>query len=84
MVDRSVELLRIETDRGVEFSTDGAEGLAEDRELIDREVLSPAGSMAAFTGRTGRELGFVKYLAADRGALARALGVAADELVEDQ
>ena len=84
MVDRSVELVRVETDRGVLFTTNDADDLAEDRELIDRESLSPAGSMASFTGRLGRELGFVKYLAADRGSLARALGVSPEVVVEDQ
>ena len=39
--------------------------------------------MAQFSGREARELGFVKYLAADRGALAKALSLSPAALEDD-
>ncbi len=85
MVDPAAELLRVETDRGDRYTLrKDLESLEAESTVAGEEVLSPAGSLAIFTGRTGREIGFIKYLAADRASLARTLGVPAGSLQEDQ
>lgn len=85
MVDRSAELVRVESDRGVEYALgDGLERLREERAVVSEEVLAPVGTLAAFTGREARADGFAKYLVADREALARALAVPGAALMEDQ
>ena len=85
MVDREAELVRVETEAGVEYVlSEEVEQLGAERTILREEVLSPAGSLAVFTGREAREDGFAKYLAPDRASLARALTVPADALLEDQ
>ncbi|QDV72390.1 NfeD family protein [Botrimarina mediterranea] len=85
MVDRAAELVRLETDRGVEFAL-GAdlEALREERAVVSEDVLAPPGTLAVFTGREAREEGIAKYLVADRESLARALSVPSESLNEDQ
>ncbi|MGL4512550.1 MAG: NfeD family protein [Lacipirellulaceae bacterium] len=85
MVDRDAELVRVETDGGTELVLGSDLGaLAKERTVVSQTPLSAAGEQAQFTGRLARELGFVQLLAADREALARALAVPADRLLEDQ
>jgi membrane-bound ClpP family serine protease len=85
MVDRAAELVRLETDRGVEYAL-GADlaALREERAIVSEDVLAPAGTLAVFTGREAREEGIAKYLVADSEALARAIGVPSEALNEDQ
>lgn len=85
MVDPDVEVVKVESEEGLRFLT--REELKEyrtDHEIISDEVLVPAGALGRFTGREGRQYGFVKYLAGDRAALARALAVPVEALDEDQ
>lgn len=85
MVDRSAELVRVESDRGVEYALrDDIEKLRADRAIISEEVIAPAGTLAIFTGREAREEGLAKYLVSDRDALARALAVPGAALLEDE
>ncbi len=84
MLDKRLEVLKVETDIGIEYLLrDDLAALAERRTIESEAVLSPAGELARLSGREGRDLGFVKYLAADRNALARELGLPADALRED-
>ncbi|MEO0530182.1 MAG: NfeD family protein [Planctomycetota bacterium] len=85
MVDRAAELVRVESDRGVEYALgEELETLREDRAVVSEDVLAPAGTMAVFTGREARAEGVAKYLADDRDALARTLAVPSTALLEDQ
>lgn len=85
MVDRAAELVRVESDRGVDYVLGPElEGLREERAVISEDVLAPRGTLAAFTGREARAEGIAKYLVADRDALAQALGVAPDSLIEER
>lgn len=85
MVDRSAELVRLETDRGVEYALGSElETLRAERTIVSEDVLAPKGTLAVFTGREARAEGIAKYLVADREALARALAMPSESLLEDQ
>ncbi|MEN0111390.1 MAG: NfeD family protein [Planctomycetota bacterium] len=86
LVDPEAELVRIESDAGVEYAA-SAETLAklrEERSVVAEAVLAPAGSAAEFTGREARREGFAQHLATDRAALAQALDADARSLSEDE
>jgi len=84
-VDPSAEVFRVESEDRIDLVLrDELEELQANRTIVSQDLLVPAGALGLQAGREGRELGFVKYLAADRDALARALGVAREALVEDQ
>jgi membrane-bound serine protease (ClpP class) len=86
MLDRRLEVLKVETEESTEFVLrDELEALKQNRTIVGPpEVLVPAGSLGSFSGREGREFGFVKLLASDRDALARGLAVAPEAVIEDQ
>lgn len=85
MLDRRREVLKVETDKGTEFVLrDELESLQRDHTIVSQETLIPAGALGSFSGREGREFGFVKLLAADRATLARGLAVPAEAVMEDQ
>ncbi len=85
MVDPAVEVVKVESDEGLRFLTrEELKDFRVDHEVINEEVLVPAGALGRFTGREGRQYGFVKYLATDRAALARALSVPLESLEEDE
>jgi membrane-bound serine protease (ClpP class) len=74
MLDKDLEVHKVETEVSVEFVL--AQNLADLRQKLtiqSDEVLIDAGELGSFTGRAARELGFAKYLAVDRDAVARAL-----------
>jgi membrane-bound ClpP family serine protease len=84
MLDKSVELLKVETEVSPEFVLKGdLDELKQRHTIQSQQVLSPPGQFALFTGREARELGFVKYLPADRAALARALSLPPEALDDD-
>ena len=84
MLDRNLEVLQVETERSTEFVLRSELDELRRKHTIQAErVIIPAGQMGIFTGRTARELGFVKYLAADRTVLAKALGLPATALEDD-
>lgn len=85
MVDRQAQLVRAETDAGLQLLlADQLEEMAEEAPIGATEVLSPAGALASFTGREARAEGISQYLAADRETLARALGLSTGSLLEDR
>lgn len=84
MLDRNVELLKVETEISPEFVlASQLEELKKKRAIQSQTVLKRPGELAQFTGREARELGFVKYLAVDRTALAKALSLAPSSLDDD-
>lgn len=84
MLDKNLEVLKVETEVSVEFVLrEDLEALKQRSAVQSVEVLTPRGELGRFTGAEGRALGFVKYLAADRRAVARALGLSPDALQED-
>jgi membrane-bound serine protease (ClpP class) len=85
MLDRGREVLKVETEEGVEFVlSDDLERLQENHTIVSKESLVPPGTLDSFSGREGREYGFVKLLATDRDALARGLALPPEAVVEDQ
>lgn len=85
MLDPRAELLKVESDKGTEFVLKrDLEALKRDHTIVSEQVLVPSGSLASFTGREGREYGFVKLLAGDSASLARGLGLPPEDVIEDQ
>ncbi len=85
MVDRRPEILKVETDQSTEFiSQDELPALKKNHTIVSQEALVPAGSLGSFSGRQGREFGFVKLLASDQEALARGLGLPLQAVKQDQ
>jgi membrane-bound serine protease (ClpP class) len=85
MLDPKQEVLKVETDDGIEFVLrDDLDELQREHTIVSQETLIPTGTLGLFSGRAGREYGFVKLLASDRGALARGLALPPDAVVEDQ
>jgi membrane-bound serine protease (ClpP class) len=85
MLDPRLEALKVETDRGTEFVLrDELDALKGHTTVVSEQPLVPSGSLGSFTGREGREYGFVKLLASDRDALARDLALPPEAVVEDQ
>jgi len=84
MIDATAEVLQVETEAGIDFVLrSDFETFSQSREIIAEKVLVPSGTMAQWSGREGREFGFVKYLAATRQGVATALGVSVQSLEED-
>ena len=84
MLDKNAEVLRVETEVSPEFVlASELDELKKKHAIQSQRVLSRPGQLLRFTGREARELGFVKYLAADRAALAKALSVPPSALVDD-
>ena len=85
LLDRRLEVLKVETEQGTEFVLrDDLEALKQNQTIVHQDTLVPPGSLGTFSGREGREYGFVKLLATDRDALARGLALSPDAVVEDQ
>lgn len=85
MIDPAVEVVQIESEEGVRFLLrDEVETFRSDNEVINESVLVPAGSVARFTGREGRQFGFVKYLAAEKPDVAKALSTPVESLEVNQ
>ncbi len=84
MIDPAVEVLQVETEDGIQFVLRADfESFSQEHEIVEQKVLVPAGTMADFDGREGRQIGFVKYLASTREGIARAFDVPAQALLED-
>lgn len=85
MTDPAVEVVQIESDEGVRFLLrEEVETYRNDNEIISERTLIPVGSVGEFTGREGRQFGFVKYLAADKADIAKALSIPIESLEVDQ
>ncbi|MBI3838678.1 MAG: hypothetical protein HY288_12190 [Planctomycetia bacterium] len=84
MLDKNVEVLKVETEVSPEFKLSSElDELRKRHTIQSQRVLSRAGQLAEFSGRDARELGFVKYLAPDRAALAKALSLPQNSLEDD-
>jgi membrane-bound serine protease (ClpP class) len=84
MIDKNVEVLKVETEVSPEFVlASDLEALKKKHTIQSQKVLKRPGQLAQFSGREARELGFVKYLAADRAALAKAMSLAPEALEDD-
>lgn len=84
ILDPAAEVLEVETEISREFVLKSEfDKLREQKAVGEPRTLIAAGEPGMFTGRQARELGMVGYLAADRAALARALGLAASSLEDD-
>ncbi len=84
LVDKRLEVLKVETEINREYVLrEDLEALEQRRTVQSVEVLIDRGDLGSFTGREARELGFVKYLSADRLSVARALGLPASAIEED-
>jgi membrane-bound serine protease (ClpP class) len=85
MLDRNADVLKVETDEGTEFVLrKDLDALKQNHTIVSEEVLVPSGSLGNFSGRQGREFGFVKLLADDGPSLARGLGLPPEDVIEDQ
>jgi membrane-bound serine protease (ClpP class) len=85
MLNRRLEVLKVETDQGTKFVTrENLDGLKKNHTIVKEDVLFPAGSPGSFSGREGNQLGIIQRLAADRESLARGLGVFPQAVIEDQ
>jgi membrane-bound ClpP family serine protease len=85
MVDRRRGILKVDTDDGIEFiGKDELAALKKNHTIASQDTVVTPGSLALFTGRQGREFGFVKLLANDNESLARGLGLAPEALKQDQ
>ena len=84
MLDPAVEVVMVETDASREFVLENklAE-LRKKRSFQTWKVVKPAGKPGLFSGRQGRELGFVSYLAANRQAVADIWKLPREALVDD-
>ena len=77
--------LKVETDDGTSFVLrDDLDKLKQQHTIVSQDILVPRGSLGSFTGREGREYGFVKLLASNRDDLARGLALPPDAVLEDQ
>jgi membrane-bound ClpP family serine protease len=84
MLDKNIEVLKVETEVSPEFVLRSElEDFKKAHTIQSQKVLNRQGQLAQFSGREARELGFVKYLAADRAAVARALSLSATMLEDD-
>lgn len=84
MIDKDVEVLKVETEVSPEYVLRSElPELKKEHTIQSETVLKGAGELGKFSGRQGRELGFVKYLAADRDTLAKALSLPREALEDD-
>ena len=84
MIDKEIEVLKVETEVSPEYVLRSELAELKSKHTIQSErVLKRAGELGRFSGREGRELGFVKYLAADRDAVAKALELPPEALEDD-
>ena len=78
-------MLKVETDQGTEFVLrKDLDALKQNHTIVSEEVLVPSGSLGNFSGRQGREFGFVKLLADDPRRSPAGLGLPPEAVIEDQ
>ena len=85
MLDRTVRLYRVETESGVQFALENELAKVRKDNVVvgEPELLTESGDLASFTGARGRELGFISYLAEEKGKVAQALDLPASVLEQD-
>jgi len=85
MLDKQLEVLQIKTEVNPSqfVLREELEEVKQDRVVESEQTLIRPGDLGRFSGREARELGFTKYLARDRQALAGALSLPVSALQED-
>ena len=84
MLDPAVEVLLVETDVSRQFVLRSRlDQLRKEKSFHISKVIKPAGKPGIFTGQSGRELGFVSYLAADRAAVANIWKLPRESIADD-
>jgi membrane-bound serine protease (ClpP class) len=84
MLDPAVDLRLVETDVSREFvRADRLPELRKSKSFAKEETLIGPGKPGIFTGQRARELDLVSYLANDRQAVAKALGLPTSAVEED-
>ena len=84
MLDPALEILEVETDVSREFILrEDFDDLKKERAVKPPKVVVPAGEAGLFSGRQGRDLGFVSRVVEDRDDMARSLGLPRESLEED-
>jgi membrane-bound ClpP family serine protease len=84
MLDPELEVWKVELEVSLEFClSDELEELRRERTIKSESILFRRGEAGRLSGREARSLGFAKYLAEDRDALARELGLPPESLQED-
>ncbi|MEX0585753.1 MAG: hypothetical protein WD176_03865, partial [Pirellulales bacterium] len=85
MLDPELEVWEVETEVSREFVLSSRLEELRKQKTFDmpKKPLISQGEAGLFTGREARALGFVNYLAEDRNAVARALGLPREALDED-
>ena len=75
LLDRKLEVLKVETDKGVQFVlAQDLEELKKQRTIQGKpEVLFASGEQRKLTAREARDVGIARYLADDRNSVAKAL-----------
>ncbi|WP_218932315.1 NfeD family protein [Adhaeretor mobilis] len=85
MLDPSAEVIQVESEDGGRFLLEeDLSPFREENEVINEEVIVAPGAMARFSGREGRQFGFVRLFATDLPSVARALDVPLAALQEDR
>jgi membrane-bound serine protease (ClpP class) len=84
MLDPALEVLVVETDVSRELVlSDRLPELRKNKSFQASKVIKPAGKPGLFSGRQGRELGFVSYLAADRADVAKIWKLPREAVADD-
>ncbi len=82
-LDPGIELFRVQTETGPHFVLGGdLEEFSQNHVVRQTDWLVAGGEAAAFSGLKGRDLGFIQLLEDKRPAVARALGLGRESLVE--
>ncbi len=85
MVDPDVEVVLVEVEDGNRYVLRSAiDELRKVHAVVERKVVKPKGEIAMFTAPEARnDLGFVTYLANDRGDVAQSLGLPREAVEDD-
>lgn len=85
MLDPQLEVWKVETETSTEFVlTENLEELRNKKAFVlPAAPLIPKGEAGRFSGHQARELHIINYLAEDRGALVRALGLPREAALSD-
>jgi membrane-bound ClpP family serine protease len=83
LVDRRLEVLKVETDRGPEFTLrDELDALKKNHTVFKEDVIKPSGGLGSFIGREGSNYGLL--LAENKEALARVLALPLADVHDDR
>ncbi len=84
MLDKGLQVLRVETEVGQEFVTpEGLEALKKRHASAKPEVVKRAGEPGIFSAEDARRMGFVSFLAENRRGVVEALDLPPTALVDD-